>query len=273
MQLKWSAALGSGSYREPHIQVLEMPPKAFEHALRLRPNLIQINWSGSRFNSHLFDIDDARWKIASSRILRSLSGKRTIRRLGNEFGIWKGNQLLEPTLSMVKVLDAMSNLSYLANLEQDKYLQYMKLTREETQTILSDLVKKGAVDIIYAPNLTDLLTVSIIGQGPVEHVCSLGRGLLRYTPSSTVMIGKDGKWIQAMTRMPASIAHQIMALLPSVASEYGVTLRCNRTTSFRSYAWDFYQRQLKQDGSWDDDVSGMLSQIRVPYRENDVQKA
>lgn len=32
--------------------------------------------------------------------------------------------------------------------------------------------------------------------------------------------------------------------------------------AFRSYTGDFYQRLLKPDGTWDDDVSGLLSQVR-----------
>ena len=49
--------------------------------------------------------------------------------------------------------------------------------------------------------------------------------------------------------------------------ENGVNIRCMRPTTFRRYTSNLYQRLLKDDGTWDDDVSAFLSQARSKRKE------
>jgi hypothetical protein len=265
--MRYSTSVGTGGYRDPHIQIMEMPKSSYEAVLRARPSIVSIDWSAFRVNSHLFNEKTQSWRSAPSRILKALDGKRSIRRLGNEFGAWKGTQIFRPKKEWAQALDATANLSYLATFEYEGYLDQFGLTPKSLSESLEDLRDRGIIDIAYLPNLTDLLSIVILAQGDSNATCSLARSLLKYAPSATSMLGKNGEWLLALCRMPAPEAHQLMATLPDAAVNRNVTLRCNRTLSLRSYTWDFYQRLLRSDGSWEDDVSAMLSQIRIPFRE------
>jgi hypothetical protein len=265
--MKYSASLGTGGYRNPHIQIMEMPQTSYESVLRARPNIVAIEWSANRVNSHLFNERTQRWTSAPSKILKSLDGKRTVRRLGNEFGAWRGSKIHQPKREWTQALDVTADLSYLSAFEYSGYLEQFGLTQQSLRRNLLELKQKGIIDIAYLPNLTDLVSIAILAQGDRNSTCSLARSVLSFAPSATSMVGKKGEWLLALCRLPSPDAHQLMAELPNAAAIRNVTLRCNRTLSLRSYSWDFYQRLLRDDGNWDDDVSIMLSQIRIPHQD------
>lgn len=267
IHMKWSATIGSTGIRQPSVQIMEMPPDSLEVALRARPSLMGVDWTGTTVNENLHDIRSRTWKIPVSRILRSLDGKRTLRRLGNEFGKYKGSKTYSPNEIWAKALDATSNLLDLSDLEQEKYVAYMGLSRPQLLSALEEMKEKGIIETTYFPTLPDLMTVTVVAQGNVNNVCSLGRAFLRYSPTATVHLAKKGEWLLALSRQPTSTAHHLIATLPEEAAERGIALRCNRPTSLRSYRWGFYRRLLKEEGSWESDVTQMLSQIRVPYQE------
>jgi hypothetical protein len=267
IHMKWSSNIGSEGYREPSVQILEMPPDSVEAALRARPNLLTVDWTGTSVNEQLYDARSKAWRVPISRITRSIQGRRTLRRLGNEFGAWKGSRTNIPTHLWAKALDATANLKFLANLEQDKYVEYMGLTRSELLHALQEMKEKGIITVTYVPNVLDLMTVAVIAQGKAANVCSLSRAFLKYSPTATVHLAKEGEWLLALSRQPMSTAHHLMAILPEEAAKHGITLRCNRTTSFRSYQGRFYTRMLREDGNWETDISPMLSQIRVPFQD------
>ncbi len=267
IHMKWSSNIGSEGYREPSIQILEMPPDSVEASLRARPNLLTVDWTGASVNEQLYDAGSKTWRVPISRIASSMQGKRTLRRLGNEFGAWRGSRTRKPTHLWAKALDATANLKFLANLEQDKYVEYMGLTRSELLHALQEMKEIGIITVAYVPNVLDLMTLAVIAQGKAANVCSLSRAFLKYSPTATVHLAKDGEWLLALTRQPISTAHHLMAILPEEAARHGITLRCNRTTSFRSYQGRFYTRMLREDGTWETDISPMLSQIRVPFQD------
>jgi hypothetical protein len=245
---------------------MEMPPKSAEQVTRIRPNVMRIEWSTMVFNCHLYSKKVGEWRISTSRLLKSVAGSRTIRKLGNEFGRWKGKEIHETTPLDARILDMTANNCELSLLEQPEFLSYWNVTNAELDRTLSGLTTKGVITITYFPNIWNLTTLVMLAQGESERVCSLARGLLKNSPSATAMIGKGGEWLLAMTRMPPSTAHHIVAALPEKAAESGVAVRCDIASSYRSYVRDFTSRLLLEDGTWDDDVSAMLSQIRVPYR-------
>ena len=262
--MKWSASIAGRSYKEPHIQIMEMPPLAAERIVRARPNIVETEWSASKVNASLYDINKGEWRVPFGRISNAARGSQTLRKIGNEFGVWKGKEAYSPTLKWVKCLDATANLGYLADLEWTDYLNHFSITSAELHSALVEMKDKSIIDLHYTPVFRDLVTVAIVGQGPPVRVCSLTRGFLKHTPSATVSIGRNSEWFLIMTRLPSSGAHRVISSLPAIASEEEITLTCHRTMSYRSYLWKFYQRLLREDGTWDDDVTAMLSQIRLP---------
>lgn len=271
IHMRWSATIAGSGFRQPIAQIMEMPYDSLEVALRARPSLMRVDWTGTTVNESLFDIKSRTWRIPVGRIMRSLDGKRTLRRLGNEFGAYRGSKTHSPTEVWVKALDASSNLLYLSDLEQDKYVEYRGLSRSQLLSALEEMRDRGIIDTRYIPTtIPGLMMVATIAQGNASNVCSLGRSLMKYSPTATVHLAKNGEWLLALSRQPTSTAHHLIASLPAEAAERGIALRCNRLTSFRSYTWSFYKRLLKDDGSWENDVTQMLSQIRVPYHEEAV---
>ncbi|MFW9911415.1 MAG: hypothetical protein ACFFEU_03035 [Candidatus Thorarchaeota archaeon] len=271
LHMRWSATIGSSGYRQPSVQIMEMPPDSLEVALRARPSLMRVDWTGNAVNESLYDNRSENWKIPVGRIMRSLDGKRTLRRLGNEFGAWRGSKTYSPTEIWAKALDATSNLLYLSDLEQEKYVRYRGLSRSQLHSALDEMMGKGIIDTTYFPVIPRLMMVAVIAQGHASNVCSLGRAFMKYSPTATVHLAKKGEWLLALSRQPTSTAHHLIATLPAQAAERGIALRCNRLTSFRSYTWSFYRRLLKEDGSWENDVTHMLSQIRVPYQDENAE--
>ncbi|MFX0108473.1 MAG: hypothetical protein ACFE7R_09335 [Candidatus Hodarchaeota archaeon] len=260
--LKWSASIDS-SHREPHIQMMETSPLSAEKVLRARPNIIVEEWSGSRVNTNLYNHKKNQWRISIPRIINSLEGNRTIRRLKNEFGTWKGKTSIHPTQIHAKSLDATSNLGFLASLEQENYLDQLELSKDTLLRTLSELRENSAIEIMYSPVMRGLMTTAVLAQGKAPQICSIARALLVHMPSATVSLGKEGNWLLGLIRLPTQHVHQLMNRFPSEATNNDVNLSCHRALAFRSYTWDFYQRLLQDDGSWDDDISDILSQIRA----------
>ncbi len=267
--MKWSASIAAQSYREPHIQIMEMPPLAVDRVKKIRPNVITLDWSASITNANLYDFHENSWRVSFKRIQNSLLGNQTLKKLESEFGTWIGQKPYQPKRKWVKCLDATANLGYLASFEQLEYLQKLGLTREELLDAIMEMKKKTVVDISYTPVFRNHMTIALIAQGRSGQICSFVQGFLKHSPSATVFVARGGRWSLIMARVPPSIARQIMIELPGKAAEQDLALSCYRVVSYRSYSWRFYQRILNEDDTWNDDVSAMLSQIRLPYPDND----
>ncbi|MFX1272087.1 MAG: hypothetical protein ACFFAX_10395 [Promethearchaeota archaeon] len=267
VHMKWSAKIEGAGHREPSVQIMEMPNESLEATLHARPNLMIVDWTGAAVNEHLYDETSRTWRVSVSRIMGGLSGRRSIRRLGNEFGEWRGSEIHKPTQTWAKALDATANLSYLADLGQDKYIEYMGLSRSQLLSSLKEMNEKGVISILYVPNVLDLMMIAVIAQGKAGNICSLARAFMKHSPTATVHLAQKGKWLLVLSRQPTSTAHRLIATLPEESAKVGIALRCNRLTSFRSYTRGFYRRLLRDDGTWKDDVTQMLSQIRLPYHE------
>jgi hypothetical protein len=266
--LKWSANLGGSDYREPQIQVMEMSSLAAKRVVDVRPKIVEIEWAKARFNPNLYNSAKDQWAISVRRITNSVGGERTIRKLRNEFGPWKTENSFVPKKIWAQCLDATANLGYLADLEQENYLKLLNLTPKTFLSGLSELCRKSIIDIQYVPGFVDLVSIAAIAQGPSRHLYSLARGFLKHSPSAAVNLGKKGTWLLSLLRLPVPVARRILSELPETAASMGIALTCYRALSFRSYQWDFYQRILKDDRTWDEDVSAMLSQIRLPYPDD-----
>jgi len=70
-----------------------------------------------------------------------------------------------------------------------------------------------------------------------------------------------------ISRLPQSTAYDLASSLPERGFDLDLNIRCMRPTIFQSYTHNLYQRLLKDDGTWDDDVSAFLSQARSKRKE------
>ena len=62
--------------------------------------------------------------------------------------------------------------------------------------------------------------------------------------------------------MPEDMGYRVLTEFPDHAEEQNINVRVWRINAYAGYLHTLYQRLLKPDGSWDDDISGLLSQIR-----------
>ncbi|MCJ7817393.1 MAG: hypothetical protein MUP60_00955 [Candidatus Thorarchaeota archaeon] len=82
-----------------------------------------------------------------------------------------------------------------------------------------------------------------------------------------MMLGEKGEQSILLSRLPEASLYELATKLPPIGLDNGLTIRCLRPTTFQSYTHNLYQRLLKDDGTWDDDVSAFLSQARSKRKE------
>jgi len=260
--LALTARLGFASERPPYVHMMVMPPSAVERVLRARPNVVETEWSAKNMNLGLYDAKRKEWRVASTRILNSMSEARSLRRLQNEFGAWQGVSPQQPTATEAKVLDLASRHMYLALFEQEKYLRSFGIDRRTLENTLCSLRDRGIIRLHYGVIPEGVTSIFTMAHGPPDSICSVARAFLIHTPTASVEIGEAGGICFILSRVPEKSARALATSLEERAPECGIELRCMRVTSYRGYMDSLYQRLLKEDGTWDDDVSALLSQIR-----------
>jgi hypothetical protein len=114
---------------------------------------------------------------------------------------------------------------------------------------------------------SNLISLAIVMQGGNETVTSLTSSLLNNTPTSYARLNETGESGVVLTRLPEESAYDIASQLTTHGIDYGMSIRCMRPTTFQRFTTNLYQRLLKEDGTWDDDVSAFLSQARSRKRE------
>lgn len=266
--LAWTARLGFASEKPPYVHLMVMPPAAVERVRRVRPTVVEIDFSARSVNLGLYSTKRREWTIGSTKILNSMGETRTLQRLKSEFGVRQGVSH-HPTLTEAKVLDVVSTKMFLSACEQESYLRSVGIDRRKLESTLSSLRDEDVIRLQYSTNPLGVDSIFTVADGPPEQVCSLARAFLLHTPSSSVEIGGDGRKCYIASRVPERSAHRLAVSLEERAMEHDISLRCQRVTSYRGYMSTLYQRLLKEDGTWDEDVSDLLSQIRLPASAGD----
>ncbi|MHA2373348.1 MAG: hypothetical protein ACXAEB_10035 [Candidatus Thorarchaeota archaeon] len=260
--LSWTARLGEINERPPHLQVMEMPPSAAERVKRLRPNVITVEWSAYAVNPHLYNAEENAWQMQTQKILDAAAGNETLRKLKGEFGYWRGKKPHIPSATEAKVLDLLAGRIYLADLEHSRYPDLMGVSLSKLRTSIDRLSKMGIVNVLY--QMIDVSEVSVltIAQGDADQVYSLTGNLLRNSPTSLAMIGEGGGFATILSRVPTESARLLLSTLPMKAEESNLVVRCMTPRAYQNYRHTLYQRLLKGDGTWDDDVGALVSQVR-----------
>jgi len=123
------------------------------------------------------------------------------------------------------------------------------------------LVKRGVLKPMYlvSPRLPTLATIA---HGEPKSIISLANALLAGSSTCTAFVCNNGTDGVFLSRIPLSDLGELATSLPQAEKENGIAIRCLRPRILRSYNHTIFQRILKDDGTWDDDVSGFLSQAR-----------
>lgn len=266
--LEWSARLGFGYDKPQYIQILAVPPTGFERMSRIMPNIQAVDWEMSSVNLSLFSETDRTWKIRISQIAKSIERKRTIRQLRNEFGTWKGKTYHKLSHKQARILDLASWGMYLSTMESEQYARYYNLQNSDIKKELVNLIELGILMHQYFLIPEKVISLCITASGPSNAICSLSRAFLKHTPSSQVRIVNDGKSCIVISRVPQDQQYDLVSQLNQYAHDNHMTLRFSQISAYAGYRNNLYSRLLNHDGTWDDDLSGLLNQVRLSkYRD------
>ncbi|MHA1864385.1 MAG: hypothetical protein ACTSWA_11505 [Candidatus Thorarchaeota archaeon] len=259
--LAWTARLGNPNEKPPYIQVMLMPQSAAERVLRVRQNISEVFWSTMNVNFGLYNNKTKKWKANTARILQSIGRKRTLKQLEREFSIKTNGNIRIPSLEEAKLLGFITSGMNLSSLEEGIYEKYLGLNQERLNDLITKLKNLDIVHPRYFIHMLGLASMCIVAKGPALNIQSLSRAFLKHTPSTTARLTNGGNESIIISRMSEESAYEISSKLPSIAQDE-LEVKVMRINAYAAYTHNLYERLLLPDGTWDDDISGFLSQIR-----------
>ncbi|MFW9843589.1 MAG: hypothetical protein ACFFEV_03350 [Candidatus Thorarchaeota archaeon] len=265
--MKFITRLGGIGENSPHMQVMMVPISVVEQIKRALPSIIDVSWSARTSNLDLFDTKVRKWGVPSEKLIDSLEKKASIKMLRKNFGGISSAERYPLTIEEASVLDLVAEGVSLTFLEIPEFLANWGIDARKGRAIISNLVKRKLMKLTYEVTDTTLISLAIIAQGENNRVCSLVSSFMKNTPTSYGRLDERGENAVILTRLPEESVYEIVSQLTTRGLDYDVNIRCMRPTTFRRYTSNLYQRLLKEDGAWDDNVSAFLSQARSKRKE------
>jgi hypothetical protein len=267
--MSWSASFGRyGEYPpSPQIQIMLMPSRALEQVKRIIPGAISVSWTARSSNYQLYNGDTHEWKSLVPDVISSVDNEVNSNKLLSKYRVQSKFGAYKLSMEEARVIDSVSSNPYLSNLERNGYFEYYGFTRSQLRSVLHALRERNVLDIIYEFSETDLVSTLTLANGPPERICSLAGSSLTCMPTSLVMMEENNRTCAILSRLPEDAVYDLASSLPIAGKANKMEIRVLRPLSFSTYYHDFYQRLLRNDGTWDDDVSAFLSQARSKRRE------
>ena len=265
--MKFITQLGESTDNVPFLQVLTTPLSVLERMKRVLPSIIRISWSVRHSNLDLFNKLDNDWDVREDKIISSIQRNRTLRSLRNRYGPSEKPDIHSMSEEEAKVCDLVATGIDLADFESAEFIDFWQLPTNQLKKVLRNFVARDLLQIQYDVSDIRLVSLVTIAKGPSRNIISLISAALENTPTTTAMISEDEETGILISRVPERSAYEIASNLPKLAYEQGMQIRCFRSSSFQSYTYNLYQRLMKPDGTWDDDVSAFLSQARSKRKE------
>jgi hypothetical protein len=260
--LQYAARLGHPNQKPPYIQVMVMPKTAADRISRIRQNVVSIDWTASRVNYNLYDPENDTWKYNASRFIKSFRGVRTRRLMNKEFEIPSSSDIFHLDELDPKLLDLMSWGFYPQSFEIGVYQDSLNpLNNQEIHEKMKLYLKEKLVRLHYYPQTFGRVSICLEIRGSIKKLYSISRAALKHLPSAVVMISTSEEVCIILARIPEKDIYSILTELPSIANENDVSMKAYRVYAYAGFVHNLYQRLRRPDGTWDDDVSGLLSQI------------
>ena len=265
--ISWIARLGEIASQPLHLQIMVMPPTAYQRMKRFTPGVLKVSMSLQTSNLDRYLADEQRWSMETSSVVKSLRRSISSKSLQNKYG--RDFSSIAHKLSKIEamVLDLSSRTSALSVLETLDTETHWGFSKSTMKRELEKLHSLGVIDYYYEMRYHDLVSLFIYVEGEIPRICSLADSFLSEAPSTSVMLSEKENSGVIMSRIPKSNVYTIASELPLIGNENELQLRIMRPKALRSYTHNLYQRLLKEDGTWDDDVSAFLSQARSKRKE------
>lgn len=260
--LAWSARLGNPEHNPPYIQVLVLPSTVIPKLDRLRQKTARINWSATRVNYRLYNPKNERWRINRTQILNSFGRARTIAQLNKEFSSSKKVEIRIPSKAEASIIDLASIGMYLSSMEVGTYDEILQMSSNSLKKKLQSFQELGILQLQYFSYISGLVSICLEIKGEPNQLYSIARGLLKHLPSTKVLISEEKEVCYLLGRVPEESAYEILTEFPAKVTEYNIKMKGYRVTAYVDYLHNLHQRLLTSEGTWDDDISGLLRQIR-----------
>ncbi len=260
--LQYTARLGNPGQKPPHIQVLVMPKTAVDRIMRTRQNIASIDWSASRLNYGLYSPRHETWKNNTVRLQSSLNGRRTFKQMNRQFDLTSCGEISVLSDEDARVLDLISWGIYNQSLELSEYDGILNMSKESLKEKLASFIQAKIANLQYFPTIYGLASICLEIRGEIPQLYSIARSTLMHLPTTTAMVSESSNLCVVMARVPEKRAYDILVDLPRKASEHDVVIKGYRVSAYAGYVNNLYQRLLLPDGTWDDDITGFLNQIR-----------
>lgn len=266
--IEFSARLGYQKEKPQQLQIMVLPITAVEKVTRLLSTIRPIVWERSAANLSLYNAEKREWKMNVGLIEKSLERSRSLSQLRREFGDRPIEKQVSLTPIQAKVLDMVSWGLYLGSLETGVYSEYSGIESKDIEGTILELEEGGVISIEYTLSLRKLTSVHVNVEGPPRNIYSFCRSMLKHAPSAAVRISEGGNSCSVIARVPEDKAFNFITTLPSIGQERNIAIEVVPISAYISYRNNLYQRLLRDDGTWDDDLSGLLSQVRLRPKDS-----
>ncbi|MHA1290308.1 MAG: hypothetical protein ACTSPB_23240, partial [Candidatus Thorarchaeota archaeon] len=260
--LQYSARLGHPDQKPPYLQVMVMPKTAIDRISRIKQNIFTIDWTASGLNFNLYNANNDSWKYNASHFFKSFNNTRTRKQMDKEFELSSSSDIIPLDKQDTKLLDLLSWGIHPHAFEVGSYKDILhSMTNQDIHEKIEFYLKEKLMRIQYIPHTSGRVSICLDIKGPVNRLYSISRASLKHLPSSTVMLSTSEERCIVMARVPEKDVYSILTELPTKVKEYEITMKAYRVSAYAGYVHNLYQRLRMPDGTWDDDVSGLISQI------------
>ncbi|MHA1949859.1 MAG: hypothetical protein ACW99G_00950 [Candidatus Thorarchaeota archaeon] len=256
----WSANAVAGK-RNLQIQELLLPPHAVEKVTRFLERVLVTRWYSRRVNNDTFDFSKERWTYDPVRMARKVEGKVSMNKLVRDFNIGTPDKATIPDRMDASIIDGISYGLRYQEMELRKGLwEVLGVTPSEFETKARGLVNDGMMRLSYNFDPPRFTSRCLVLSGDMGRIRSLSYSLLKSAPTCSVYLFDDSAFI--IVSLHPDKVDEFLETLKTSAAENGVFFETWTVNRFQNYRWGLLQRILKDDGTWDDDVSGLLCQGR-----------
>ncbi|MGQ4912928.1 MAG: hypothetical protein ACP6KW_12220 [Candidatus Thorarchaeota archaeon] len=259
----WSARLERKGKTPWYVQVMIMPPRAIEDALRVIPTAMPIKWQGFRTNFSQFNTTKNQWMFSVDKTCNALTKSKTDSALRKSLKLWREGKIEPVTAQEAQVMSRASTSFYLAGLDAGVYSQVLKMDTDFMMETLESLEKRRVLAMKYIATFYGLVPIAVVMRGERGVINSFVSTIVTQAPSASVFISDNGEQCLLILRLPRRAASELVAKLPKYSNEADINVDMYSIDAYSAYMNDIYSRLLLEDGSWDSDISGLESQSRV----------
>jgi hypothetical protein len=264
--LSYSLRLGPEDSKSPYIHGIVVSPSAEGQIKRVLPNILDIEWSSFSLNLELYNQRKERWHVRRGFENNITEKDITLKQLKSRFGLGERLSTYRLSNTETRILDLASTMLYLSDMESKAGQEYWNIDAGICKRILTNLRNKHIINVSYwfnwLENTPTLSRIFLYLQGCEKKVCAFTQEALTDFPTSLARVANGGNDALIASRIPSDDQPRLISMMKQIAEEQGVNIRVFFPSASRNFSAGLFQRLARPDGTWDDDVSGFLSQVR-----------